>query len=819
MSQRIARLRILAALAGAQLLAACGGGGGNTAGIEGSGVTVAFTGNVVSSGQITGIGSIYVNGVEYSLDQASIGVNGGTGGATDLVVGQVVTVNGKFGTTPDQAAATTVEYQADLVGPISAVDAAHRQVTVLGQLVSVDDGQVPTLIDAAITPASLVGLTVGREIEVSGFVNSQGSVSARLIRARAPGAAYSVAGVVAQVDDARKTFTIRSLGVDYSGADLGGIAGGAPKNGDVVRVDGLQLDAAGVLHATRVATESLTLSGTTGDTAVVEGWITRYVSNQDFDVNGHPVVGTAQMTISPPPGPQGDPFGISSLRLDRFVTVYGQLRSDGRIDAIQVAIANNVWANITTGECTSANHCDAGTQVVIDGAPASPAALRPGDLVTSYNYWLPDYTKLTPFKNAQIPGTQDFKRKITVVEHTLRGPLESVDPDTGTLRILGQTVVAGLLDTYAFGNPGGSDNGYWRDQKALAALAPGQMLEISGYETPHGEIVATGIEDGSGKDLRVIGSATAVDAASGHLRIGALDIDASAAFMEGFAGATLQDGDRVLATGTARGAGGALLAQRVALLGREIRGARGTVLRFDGAITRYNSISDFDVAGLSVALTPTVTQIDGCGTPRVGAFISIFGLMDADGQIRSNLSPTLWCTPYGSQQLQGPIESIDPQRGVVTVMGVRLAVFEQTLIGSNGGFLALGDLAVGDTLQASGSLGLHDHSWTRVALTRMDGAAPYVDGGVQSAGPTDLQVAGVAVHTDAQTTYGDYCGYDRPAAEAFDYLASALAAASDPQVGPPTAHVDGNWSAPQLVATHVQLYGMPIRPTDADCSF
>ena len=61
-------------------IAACGGGGGNTAGIEGSGVTVAFTGNVVSSGQITGIGSIYVNGVEYSLDQASIGVNGGTGG-------------------------------------------------------------------------------------------------------------------------------------------------------------------------------------------------------------------------------------------------------------------------------------------------------------------------------------------------------------------------------------------------------------------------------------------------------------------------------------------------------------------------------------------------------------------------------------------------------------------------------------------------------------------------------------------------------------------------------------------------------------------
>jgi len=36
------------------VLAACGGGGGNTAGIEGSGITVAFTGNVVSSGQITG---------------------------------------------------------------------------------------------------------------------------------------------------------------------------------------------------------------------------------------------------------------------------------------------------------------------------------------------------------------------------------------------------------------------------------------------------------------------------------------------------------------------------------------------------------------------------------------------------------------------------------------------------------------------------------------------------------------------------------------------------------------------------------------------
>jgi hypothetical protein len=557
---------------------------------------------------------------------------------------------------------------------------------------------------------------------------------------------------------------------------------------------------------------------------MVEGWITRYVSNNDFDVNGHPVVGSAQTVISPPPGPAGDPFGISTLRLDRFVTVYGGLRSDGRIDAVQVTIANNVHANITIGSCASDSACSKATQIVIDGAPASSDDLKPGDLVTSYNHWLPDYTKVTPFKNVEIPGTQDFKRKNIVVEHPLRGPLDSIDPDTGTMRIMGQTVVAGLLQTHVFGKPGGSDDVYWRDQKILRTLAPGQWLEISGYETPRGDIVATGIESGAGKDLRVIGTAAAVDASAGRFSIQGLSIDISNAFMDGFAGAPLQDGDRVLASGDARDASGALLARRVSLLGHDIRGARGTVLRFDGAITRFVSLSDFDVAGLPVSLTPSVTRIGGCGQPRANMFVSIFGLMDSNGQIRSNVEPELWCYRTYGQWLQGPIESIDLQRGLVDVLGVRLAVFDQTIINTDttggeeiGVSLSLSDLKVGDVISASGLIGLSDHGWTRVRMTRTSDAQVSVEGGVQSASAPDISVAGVPVHTDAQTMYTDRCDYDRPATEVFDFLTSSLQSA-DPQATPPLLHVYGGWVAPSLHASNIELWNMPIRPTDADCA-
>ena len=456
---------------------------GCQAGVEGSGWTpppVTFTGDVVGNGQITGLGSIFVGGIEYSLDHASIRIDGRPGSASQLIVGQIVTVNGKFGDGPSTAQASTVNYEPDLIGPISAIDSAHRQITVLGQQVSIDDDKAPTIIDTSINPASFEGLVKGIQVEISGFTNAQGVLSARRITAQAAGSAYAVNGVVARIDQSAKTFSVRALGIDFTGADLGAVTGGALKNGDTVRVEGVKFNAAGTLVASKISPHSIALPGAAGDTAIVEGWITRYVSDANFDVNGHHVVGPPYPII---PSTNGDP---SQLRLDQFVMVFGKLRGDGGVDALEINVIKDIWANITLDVCTLADGCSKATQLMIDGIPMTTASFQSGDLATSYNYFWPDYSKFTPFKNATFPGAQAFERKLIVVEHTLRGPLEALDLDTGTLRIMGQNVVTGVLDTYINGKPGGSDNSYWRDQKSLRSFTVGQMMEVSGHETAYG---------------------------------------------------------------------------------------------------------------------------------------------------------------------------------------------------------------------------------------------------------------------------------------------------------------------------------------------
>jgi len=83
---------ILAGLiAGITALAGCGGGGGgtNVAGIGGTGKTI--------SGTITGFGSIFVNGVEYDVDNASFNINNDNSpglGQADLRIGMVVILTG-----------------------------------------------------------------------------------------------------------------------------------------------------------------------------------------------------------------------------------------------------------------------------------------------------------------------------------------------------------------------------------------------------------------------------------------------------------------------------------------------------------------------------------------------------------------------------------------------------------------------------------------------------------------------------------------------------------------------------------------------------
>lgn len=312
----------------ALLLASCGGGGdsGGTppiGGIQGSG-------RMVSIGAITGFGSIFVNGVEFATTGAQIDVGERSGTEAELRIGQVVTVQGTVSANGTTGTATRVTFSADVEGPVTQLDVAAGTFVVLGQTVRVtsathfDDDIVPSNIEGLAAPGLIVG--------VSGFQTANGAISATRIEREDPGSDFEVKGVVQGLDTNRRTFRVNALTVDYSGTT----PEGALADGRTVEVEGRTFTAGGALIATRVEV-SPGIGAAANDEVELEGLITRYVSNTDFDVSGQRVTTSATT--------QFDLKGVT-LGLDVRVEVEGVMDANGVLVAREVEVEEEFSAEV-----------------------------------------------------------------------------------------------------------------------------------------------------------------------------------------------------------------------------------------------------------------------------------------------------------------------------------------------------------------------------------------------------------------------------------------------------------------------------------------
>jgi hypothetical protein len=149
---------------------ACGGAGTDLAGGGSSGTGV-------STGSITGFGSVVMNGVHFLTDsevapgfvtmKMFMGMDNSSMMAANLFhVGMVVTIH--HGANDNNA--QQIDYQDNLQGPIAAKNSgANDTVTVLGQTIVVDD------------PAVFASLNLNEIVQVSGFVDSAGRIRATYI--------------------------------------------------------------------------------------------------------------------------------------------------------------------------------------------------------------------------------------------------------------------------------------------------------------------------------------------------------------------------------------------------------------------------------------------------------------------------------------------------------------------------------------------------------------------------------------------------------------------------------------------------------------
>jgi len=319
---------LIIALCGVLTFAACGGGSEQVAGIDGRGSPVV----VVAKGAITGFGSVIVNGVTFDTNNASFTVDGVSGIQSDLSVGHVIIVRGTVNEDGTSPVANTVTFDDAVEGPVSAINLVAQTITVLGQLVHID---ADTSFDDSISPASLDGLEVTDFVEVSGFTLADGSISATRIELKAVAGELEVTGAISNV--AGTMFEINGLTVDFGAAQPQNFPNGTPENGQLVEAKGDALGGAGELLATQVEFKSDTL-GDNGDRAELEGFITRFVSATDFDVEGVPANTNAQTAY--------ENGSVADLALNRKVEVEGEINAAGVLVAQKIEIKASGFVRI-----------------------------------------------------------------------------------------------------------------------------------------------------------------------------------------------------------------------------------------------------------------------------------------------------------------------------------------------------------------------------------------------------------------------------------------------------------------------------------------
>ena len=317
--------RILTVVLAAVALNACNVGP-QTAGIDGSGVRS----SIVAQGPIQGFGSVIVNGQHYAVTNAQISVDGRAASEADLAIGQYVTVSGSVDATGGNRIADSVEFDANVLGPVQAADAATGTLVVLRQPVTTT---TQTVLDLGTAGAGLDALALGDFVAVSGFVAQDGSIKATWIK-RSSSGQMQVIGTVSVLDPAHFRFQLNDLVVDYSAAaTLNGFSSGAPANGDRVRVTGTMLQPNGMLTANEIDRIQSQFSEHEGEGAEIEGLITRFASATDFDVSGNPVTTTASTTY--------EGGSASSLQLNVQVQVQGTVNSSGILVAQKISVSTD----------------------------------------------------------------------------------------------------------------------------------------------------------------------------------------------------------------------------------------------------------------------------------------------------------------------------------------------------------------------------------------------------------------------------------------------------------------------------------------------
>jgi len=271
-------------------------------------------------GANTGQGEVIVNSIGFAANRATVTINGRPGTVSGLRPGQVIMIDGQVYGGRLWGTADHIDYDARLVGPVEMLDASNRRLVAMGQAVVCDP---ETVFGTGIDSVDFAGLSIGSNIEVSGYARADGAIRATRIDSVADDADVQLIGEVTDLDLATLRFRVTGLIADYSAAQVIDLPGGAPIDGMTVRMTGAS---SGGRFAVATLASASTPTGVTGQRVQAAGLVTRFYSVRDFYVN-HFATATS-FTTAFRNGDEADLAPNAEVVIDGYAASNGRIMAD-----------------------------------------------------------------------------------------------------------------------------------------------------------------------------------------------------------------------------------------------------------------------------------------------------------------------------------------------------------------------------------------------------------------------------------------------------------------------------------------------------------
>jgi Domain of unknown function (DUF5666) len=318
---RQALAAVLVGASMATLLAACGGGGDAPSAADNE------TAQSFTSGAITGLGSVIVNGVRFDDSAARVehDEDGSVHAARDLKLGMMVEIEAtSIDDNLGRGVAALIRFGSEIKGPVASIDPSSQSLRVLDQTVEV---RAETVFDPRLG-GGFSALAVGQILEIHAlFDSASGRYLATRIELEDNADNYRLRGLVSQLDENARTFHIGDAVINYAGVPAATLP--TLVNGRRVRVR---------LQTAQVNGQWLALTVRSGLRRVddiadarVRGFVSAFTSAQQFEVEGIPV-DASSARIEPSAG---------AVRLGALVEVRGRA-ANGSIVASRVKVIDRL---------------------------------------------------------------------------------------------------------------------------------------------------------------------------------------------------------------------------------------------------------------------------------------------------------------------------------------------------------------------------------------------------------------------------------------------------------------------------------------------